>query len=246
MKFGFDHAHAPALVKTHRVDDVELTYNSETNQGVSATLFGSPFFTRTAVDVTALCAQDSYVLNRLTLTAGGRWERLEGDLPEQESPVSRYFPSMQRASSEQRDVVNWRTFGPRVSAAYDLFGDAKTALKGSYGRYYYVLSTGGTPLDNVNPNANYSEQYTWTALALCARFAPTADDSVRQQGRGPRRGRLQRVQQQRHLGRQPPQRPGHSAPGRGPRCHHQYGAAAPAAARRTRPRNVRMSAAFRL
>ena len=43
-------------------------------------------------------------------------------------------------------------------------GDGKTAAKASAGRYYYVLSTGGGGVSNVNPNANYSEQYTWNDL----------------------------------------------------------------------------------
>jgi hypothetical protein len=161
LKFGFDHAHAPVFVKTLKNGDVELSYSSATGQSVAATLFGTPFHTRTAVDVTAIYLQDSYVLNRLTLTGGLRWERLEGYLPEQDSPASAFFPNIQRTFPEQRDVVNWHSWGPRLSAAYDVFGDARTAVKGSYGRYYYVLSTGGVPLDNINPNATYSEQYTW-------------------------------------------------------------------------------------
>ncbi|MDH4063563.1 MAG: TonB-dependent receptor [Acidobacteriota bacterium] len=164
LKFGFDHAHAPVLVNTNRVDQVEPAYNSSTGLPVQVTLFGSPFQTRTAVDVTALFFQDSYVYKRMTLTGGLRWERLEGYLPEQNSPPSPLFPSLQRSFPEQRDIVNWKTVGPRASVAYDLLGDARTALKGSYGRYYYVISTGGTPLDNVNPNANYSEQYVWNDI----------------------------------------------------------------------------------
>ena len=172
FKFGFDHAHAPVEVRTRRVDDVELTYSSATGQSQNVTLFASPFFTKTAVDVTSLYAQDSYSFNRLTLTGGLRWERLEGYLPAQESPASRWFPSLQRSFEEQRDVVLWHTIGPRLSAAYDLTGDGRTALKASAGRYYYVISTGGTPLDNVNPNSNYSEQYTWNDANGDLRFQP--------------------------------------------------------------------------
>jgi hypothetical protein len=161
LKFGFDHAHAPVFVKTLKNDDVELSYSSATGRSVAATLFGTPFHTRTAVDVTAIYLQDSYVVNRLTLTGGLRWERLEGYLPEQESPPSAFFPDLPRTFPEQRDVVNWHSWGPRLSAAYDLFGNATTALKASYGRYYYVISTGGVPLDNINPNATYSQQFTW-------------------------------------------------------------------------------------
>jgi hypothetical protein len=54
LKFGFDHAHAPVLVRTRRVDDLELTYSSATGLSQNVTLFATPFFTRTAVDITSL------------------------------------------------------------------------------------------------------------------------------------------------------------------------------------------------
>jgi hypothetical protein len=171
FKFGFDHAHSPVEVRTRRVDDLELRYDSRTGRGVDVTLFGSPFFTKTAVDVTALYFQDSYAVKRLTLTGGVRWERLEGYLPEQGSPASRWFPELPRSFPEQRDLILWHTTGPRLSAAYDLMGDGRTALKGGFGRYYYIISTGG-PLDTANPNSNYSARYTWNDVNGDLRFQP--------------------------------------------------------------------------
>lgn len=177
LKFGFDHAHAPVRVTTRRFDDLELTWNSALNQAQNVTLFATPFFTRTAVDVTALYVQDSYSIKRLTLTGGVRWERLEAYLPQQESPETSWaalgvggFANVARSFPEQRDVILWHTAGPRLSAAYDLTGDGRTALKASAGRYYYILSTDGTPLGNVNPNANYQEQYAWNDLNHDLRF----------------------------------------------------------------------------
>ncbi|MGQ0735459.1 MAG: carboxypeptidase regulatory-like domain-containing protein [Acidobacteriota bacterium] len=160
FKFGFDHAHAPVEVRTRRFDDVELTYSSATGLSQNVTLFATPFFTNTAVDVTALYFQDSISVKRLTLTGGVRWERLEGYLPEQASPPSRFFPNLPRSFPAQRDLVLWHTAGPRLSGAYDVSGNGTTAIKAAAGRYYYVISTGG-PLDTANPNANYSEQYRW-------------------------------------------------------------------------------------
>ena len=164
FKFGFDYAHAPVLNRVRRVDDLELTYSSATGRSQNVTLFATPFFTRSAADVAALYLQDSYAIRRLTLTGGVRWERVEWYLPEQESPASRWFPALQRAFPEVRDLVNWTTVGPRVSAAYDVFGDGRTALKASAGRYYHIVSADGAPINQVNPNSNYSELYTWNDL----------------------------------------------------------------------------------
>jgi Carboxypeptidase regulatory-like domain/TonB-dependent Receptor Plug Domain len=161
FRFGFDHAHAVTKNETHRVDDVSLTYNSTTNLGQNVTLFSTPLRDASATDVTALYAQDSYSVKRLTLVAGLRWERLEGYLPAQSSEPSQYFPALQRDFAEVREVVLWHTAGPRVSAIYDLTGDGTTAVKAAWGRYYYVIATGGGGVSNVNLNATYSEQSNW-------------------------------------------------------------------------------------
>ncbi|HXG89724.1 MAG TPA: TonB-dependent receptor [Vicinamibacterales bacterium] len=171
FKFGVDHAHSPVEVRTRRVDDVEPTYNSATGLAQNVTLFATPFFTKTAVDVTALYAQDSYAIKRMTLTGGVRWERLEGYLPAQSSPASRFFPALPREFGEQRDLILWHTAGPRLSMAYDVTGSGRTALKASAGRYYYVISTGG-PLDTANPNSNYSQQFGWNDLNGDLKFQP--------------------------------------------------------------------------
>ena len=101
-----------------------------------------------------------------------RWEGLEGYLPEQSSPPSRFFPNLVRSFPEQRDIISWNTIGPRISGACDLRGDGRTALKASAGRYYYVIASGGGPLDTANPNGNYQEQYGWNDVNGDRRFQP--------------------------------------------------------------------------
>ena len=179
FKFGFDYAHMPVENRTTRFGDVDMTYNSATGLAQNVTLFATPFFTKTTVDTTALYAQDSMAFKRLTITAGLRWERLNGYLPEQSSPPSAFFPALVRSFPEKPDVVDWSTAGPRISGAYDLMGNGRTALKVAAGRYYYVIASGGGGiLDGVNPNANYSEQYNWTDLNGDRHFQPGEQTGV--------------------------------------------------------------------
>jgi hypothetical protein len=173
LKFGFDYSHAVTRNETHRVDDVQTTYSSASGAFVPAnvTLYATTQNDATALNVLALFAQDAYSVKRLTVTAGIRYEQLEGYLPAQSSPASRFatagvggFATQARSFDEVRDVVKWNTFGPRGSAVFDLTGNGRTALKAAVGRYYHILSTGGGGVSNVNPNANYSEQYSWNDL----------------------------------------------------------------------------------
>jgi carboxypeptidase family protein/TonB-dependent receptor-like protein len=170
LKFGFDYTHAVTRNENTRVDNVTTTYTTASGSfvPVNVTLYATPQNDATALNVLALFAQDSISVKRLTVIGGLRFEQLEGYLPDQSSPPSSFaaaniggFAAQPRSFSEIRNVVKWNTAGPRISAVYDVTGDGKTAIKGGWGRYYYVLSTGGGGVSNVNFNANYSETYVW-------------------------------------------------------------------------------------
>src|SRR4051812_29944166 len=170
IKFGFDYTHARETNQTTRIDDVGLTYTSATIafQPQNVTLFATPQNDARALNVGALFVQDSYSTKRLTVIGGLRYEHLNGYLPEQSSPPSRFaeagiggFAGQGRSFPENPNIVVWDTVGPRASAVVDVTGDGKTAAKVSAGRYYYVLATGGGGVSNVNPNSNYSETYGW-------------------------------------------------------------------------------------
>src|SRR5262245_43351378 len=92
FKFGFDYTHAVTKNETTRVDDVTTTYTSASGAFVpqNVTLFATPQNDATALNVLALFAQDSISVKRLTVIGGIRFEQLEGYLPSQSSPASRF------------------------------------------------------------------------------------------------------------------------------------------------------------
>jgi hypothetical protein len=102
--------------------------------------------------------QDTWRMNRLTLTGGLRWEAVRSRVPEQESPAGRFVPERHFAAVE--NVPNWRDFAPRFGAVYDLTGDGRTAIKYSLNRYNQWEAM--TQAIRYNPLAVTTSQLRWT------------------------------------------------------------------------------------
>jgi hypothetical protein len=78
-------------------------------------------------------AQDSWRLGRLTVNPGLRFEHFNGSLPEQKAPAGRWVGA--RDFPAVPNLPNFSNWMVRLGGAYDLFGDGKTGLKASVGRY---------------------------------------------------------------------------------------------------------------
>ena len=178
FKGGFDNGYTPEDVDTLRADDVNLTFRSlPTPTAANVTIFNTPLHQKRAVMTTAFYGQDSYTFGRLNVIGGIRWERVEGYLPAQTTPTSRFFPdglvfqgvniggtiqnyTVRKNFDDVREDPLWKNWAPRIAGTYDVFGNGKTALKVSWGRYLDQIGTGTPP----NPNANINQQYAWNDL----------------------------------------------------------------------------------
>ena len=98
---------------------------------------------------------DSWQMHRrLTVNAGIRFDRHSAYLPDQVGPAGQSFDRVD-------GIVTFNNWGPRLSASYDVTGDAKTVAKASWGQFW--LYPGADLASGLNPNATmWFERYGWT------------------------------------------------------------------------------------
>ena len=105
-----------------------------------------------------LYAQDRWAVGRLTGTYGLRVQWLKSSVEGREVQAGRFVPA--RRFAETTDVPKWGpNWSPRFGVSYDLFGNAKTALKFSVGKYFTRVMTSYAA--QLNPMALVSQTLAW-------------------------------------------------------------------------------------
>ena len=100
-----------------------------------------PFTTKTYALKAGIFGQDQWTLKRLTMNLGVRFDSIDTRYPDYDIPATNILPAR---SFPGADVLSWRDISPRVGVVYDLFGNAKTAVKASLNRYVAGETTGNT------------------------------------------------------------------------------------------------------
>ncbi len=126
------------------------SYNQAANTMVPASRrdFDSGPSTSTG-KIQAVFARDKFeVSDRISLEAGLRWEKQTG------------------ASDIGTDTVDTSVLTPRFSGTFDVSGDGKTLIVGSWGRYYSSIIQGfSDAFANVPQQTNY-DNFVWTGTAF--------------------------------------------------------------------------------
>jgi hypothetical protein len=124
----------------------------------------------------ALFFQDRFqVTPKLTLNYGLRFDRYHSSYPEQRFGLNGnqqcvddldcdLGPFAVPAVTPAREVATFNSFGPRVALIYDLFGNSKTALKASWGRF--ATNPAASIASLVNPIGVTTRKYAWDSNYL--------------------------------------------------------------------------------
>lgn len=136
--------------------------------------FATPY--NVEVDLAAdlgLYAQDAWTIDRTTFNLGLRWDYVRQDIPAQDtsrfvdSPTGSVGPGTW-APTRRWDAIpnaaNWTDLSPRIGVAHDLFGDGRTALKGSVSRYLRVDTIGMSASRNPVNASVTSATRSWRDL----------------------------------------------------------------------------------
>jgi hypothetical protein len=113
---------------------------------------------RLAADV-GIYAQDSWTIDRLTLNYGVRWEYLKSEVAAQESPAGRFIGARK---FDPIPMPVWKDLAPRFGVIYDLFGNAKTAIKFGFNRYNESRTTFFA--NRYNPLQLLSATLSWSDI----------------------------------------------------------------------------------
>ncbi len=122
-----------------------------------------------------LYVQDTWTIDRLTVNAGVRWDHFEsvtntyrtGDLA-----AGRWISA--RAAPDIPALPYWDDVVPRFSVTYDLFGDARTALKFSMNKYMRPYASGHS--ERYSPYRQVTDDRAWFDCAMNPAVHETGDD----------------------------------------------------------------------
>jgi hypothetical protein len=105
--------------------------------------------------------QDKWTIDRVTISAGVRYDWFNSSNPEYHLGPSILTPN-RNYDVPAFDTTRYKDFTPKIATAWDVFGDGKTALKVNYGKYVLgqALVVGGLA-SQPGYNVQLTSSRTW-------------------------------------------------------------------------------------
>jgi Carboxypeptidase regulatory-like domain len=152
-------------------DKVSGNYQLQFARGVPSQIvvYNYPFATSTNnLFSQAVYATDVMAIKRVTLNFGVRWERYHNFYPEQTRESGQFNVLFPAKTYPKQDVLTWIDTVPRAGAAWDVMGNGKTVIKGSFGLFGDTM--GDLYSNAFNPNAAATQTYAWTGPCVTTEF----------------------------------------------------------------------------
>jgi carboxypeptidase family protein/TonB-dependent receptor-like protein len=185
-RWGGDHSFKAGYKNGHFGEVYDRTYSGHAqavfNSPPPLPLFSTPFTARVIrdyitpafLDQNSVYLQDTYSRKRFTAILGFRWDRQEDYVAAVSVPAHAFqgqrtidgtpfnlFPAIQVPTV--RAGVVWNTVAPRLGLTYDLTGDARNVIKGSYAVYFDQRSAGQLS-KALNPTGSARIDLGWSDL----------------------------------------------------------------------------------
>jgi hypothetical protein len=133
FKVGFDYG-SGGFDELNGSPDAPLLFRFNNGVPNRITLNATPYHRLIDTVIQGLWGQDRWTVDRLTLTLGLRYEYADIWFPETHVGPAQFAPN-RNIVFPRTDGMKWRDLTGTSNVAVDLFGDGKTALKFSLGKY---------------------------------------------------------------------------------------------------------------
>lgn len=174
FKAGFQREHL--LTDNYFISNGNVNYTFRNGVPISILQRTTPYLELDRTDDLGIFAQDQWRINRLTLNYGLRFDYVHGWVPEQNipgTPDEKFYdrfpgvPAINPWVGERRfgkvtGIPSWKDLNPRVGIAYDIFGNGRTAIKSSLGRYVAKTNVDVAVLLNPITTSVNTANRAWT------------------------------------------------------------------------------------
>ena len=125
--------------------------------------------------ISGLFVQDRWTRSKMTLNYGLRYDYFNSSYPEQHIGPTTLAPTRNITFPAQPGLGTLHDLSPRLGAAYDLFGDGKTAIKASVNRYVLAMGPDVSFIQLANPSRNLVTNATRTWNDANRNYVPECD-----------------------------------------------------------------------